>query len=100
MNKKISFNNYLKYFYDRIKVNSASNPDSTIETIIFFKIEESNLHISFNYLNFYITTVKNISLIEDEYKKHLDDMETDETIQPFKEWLQEKYLDNRGIEEI
>ena len=103
MIKNISFENYKKYFYDIIAVNTPNNKvDYPNKTPIFYKVEYDVLVISFSYSPFFIETKIQMEILRTEYVTTFDPEIESEKQNPadFMEWVQEKYLDSRGIEEI
>lgn len=101
--KQISFENYLKYFHSIISINNPDNTvDYPIKTPIFYKIEHDVLTISFAYSPYLIETKIMMSVLHTEYKTLFDPELNSDKQNPtdFMDWIQNKYLDNRGIEEL
>jgi len=99
MLKKINWKTYLNTFYDFIKKNSVTNNTDTFDTLIFYRIDSGYLVVTFKYLDFYIQTHKLIDELQYEYDTMINEVE-DEALQPvFIDWLNDKYLDSRGIKE-
>jgi hypothetical protein len=97
--KTISWSTYLDTFYDFIRVNTANNKDSTIETPIFYYMNHGTLTISFAFDKFYIEVHKNLAELQQEYnEQYSDDFNLTEPPR-FLKWLNDKYMDERGINE-
>ena len=83
-----------------IQVNTPSNSATNTEaqqTPIFFRKELGTLTISFAYSSFIIATKESIKTLTEEYEEIYVDNEANKP--KFMEWLNEKYMDNRGIPE-
>lgn len=102
--KKIDFNVYLNNFYDLIRVNTPNNEQSqSYPTPIFYKIINNQLNISFSFANFYIETSVDIDLLTIEYNKQYSDgnmLFDDAKKLDFFSWMNNKYMDERGIKEL
>lgn len=102
MNKNISLENYLKYFYEHIKINTPKNEIETLSTPIFYKVCKSKdlLTISFTFMGFFINVNVPLTMLREKYAKVFEVTFEDSVIPDFMMWIDSKYMDNRGIEEI
>jgi len=103
--KNITLDTYERFFYDTIKVNHANNTIQPYHTTIFYRIEQGNFIITFEYMGFCINVIVSQSEIDDGYLSlypYCDDENIDNLIPvPDKTtWFIEKYCDNRGIETL
>lgn len=102
--KRIEFNVYLNNFYDLIRVNTPNNQQTqTHSTPIFYKIINDEINISFIFSNFYIETFCNLDILRIKYEEEYnnDNMIFDDSIRlNFMEWVNNKFMDERGIKEL
>ena len=98
--KNISFDKYLQFFYELLRVNTPSHDRSDtgqINSSIFYKLDNSNIIISFSDGNFYIEVTKSLVELQDEYDRIFEDYLDNKP--NFIQWLNDKYMDSRGINE-
>ena len=100
--KRISFDNYLKWFYDKLKLNSPTNEKITEFTPIFYKIDNQlNIFIiSFNYLGFFIEVPVSLTRLINEHSDHFSNSLDEQQVPDPLDWINSKYMDSRGIEEL
>lgn len=100
MIKRINWDVYLTYFYDKLKINSVDRAEFPINSPIFYKIEEGTLTISFSFNPFILIVTKSIESLKIQYDRYVEENTSLSNIPTFVEWLGSTYMDGRGIPEL
>ena len=81
-----------------------SNEERSDDTIIFYKIDNGTFTISFFLLGFYINAAISIEVLkqryDETYNNEEDIMLDDAKKMSFIEWVDNTYMDGRGVKEV